>query len=120
MPDLATVDEVEPLSDGTLLYSIATYLRPPFFSRYDEAAARASETKLAQTSPISFADTEVVREFARSKDGTSIPLNMCAARALSSTVPTIGSALSIRVNQSADVYAFLFDQLGMRLPAAGP
>jgi prolyl oligopeptidase len=28
----------------------------------------------------------------------------------------IGSALSIRVNQSADVYAFLFDQLGMRLP----
>jgi prolyl oligopeptidase len=28
----------------------------------------------------------------------------------------IGSALSIRVNQSADIYAFLFDQLGMRLP----
>jgi prolyl oligopeptidase len=27
----------------------------------------------------------------------------------------IGSALSIRVNQSADIYAFLFDQLGMRL-----
>ncbi len=76
LPDLATVDEVEPLSDGTLLYSIATYLRPPFFSRYDEAAARASETKLAQTSPVSFADTEVVREFARSKDGTSIPLNI--------------------------------------------
>ena len=76
LPDLATVDEVEPLSDGTLLYSIATYLRPPFFSRYDEAAARSSETKLAQTSPVSFADTEVVREFARSKDGTSIPLNI--------------------------------------------
>src|SRR6202041_825524 len=30
----------------------------------------------------------------------------------------IGSALSIRVNQSADVYAFLFDQLGMRLPVS--
>jgi prolyl oligopeptidase len=28
----------------------------------------------------------------------------------------IGSALSIRVNQAADVYSFLFDQLGMRLP----
>jgi prolyl oligopeptidase len=27
----------------------------------------------------------------------------------------IGGALSIRVNQSADIYAFLFDQLGMRL-----
>jgi prolyl oligopeptidase len=28
----------------------------------------------------------------------------------------IGSSLSIRVNQAADVNAFLFDQLGMRLP----
>ncbi len=28
----------------------------------------------------------------------------------------IGSALSIRVNQSADVYSFLFDQLRMTLP----
>ena len=76
LPDLAAVDEVEPLSDGTLLYSIETYLRPPYFSRYDETAARASESKLAQTSPVSFADTEVLREFASSKDGTSIPLNI--------------------------------------------
>jgi hypothetical protein len=28
----------------------------------------------------------------------------------------IGSALLIRVNQQADYYAFLFDQLGMQLP----
>jgi prolyl oligopeptidase len=28
----------------------------------------------------------------------------------------IGSALSIRVNQTADMYSFLFDQLGMSLP----
>ena len=35
LPDVASVDEVEPLSDGTLLYDVATYLRPPYFSRYD-------------------------------------------------------------------------------------
>jgi prolyl oligopeptidase len=29
----------------------------------------------------------------------------------------IGSALSIKVNQTADTYAFLFDQLGMKYPA---
>jgi prolyl oligopeptidase len=29
----------------------------------------------------------------------------------------IGSALSIRVSQAADVYAFLFDQMHMRLAA---
>jgi prolyl oligopeptidase len=28
----------------------------------------------------------------------------------------IGSALLIRVNQQADIYSFLFDQLGMQLP----
>ena len=67
---------MEPLADGSLLYSVETYLRPPYFSRYEERASRASESKLAQTSPVSFADTEVLREFASSKDGTAIPLNI--------------------------------------------
>jgi prolyl oligopeptidase len=76
IPDVATVEEVEPLSDGTVLYSIETYLRPRYFARYDEKAAQASDSKLAQTSPVSFADTEVLREFASSKDGTAVPLNI--------------------------------------------
>jgi prolyl oligopeptidase len=76
LPSVAAVDEVEPLSDGTLLYSVETYLRPPYFSRYDWKAAKASDTQLAQTSPVSFADTEVIREFVKSKDGTSIPINI--------------------------------------------
>jgi prolyl oligopeptidase len=76
LPDVAAVDEVEPLSDGTLLYSIETYLRPPYFSRYDSNTGKASDTQLAQTSPVSFADTEVLREFVKSKDGTSIPINI--------------------------------------------
>lgn len=76
LPAVTAVDQVEPLSDGTLLYSIEGYLRPPYFSRYDENTLRSAETKLLQTSPVSFADAEVVREFAVSKDGTSIPLNI--------------------------------------------
>jgi prolyl oligopeptidase len=76
LADVAAVDEVEPLSDGTLLYSIETYLRPPYFSRYDAKTAKASETQLAQTSPVSFADTEVIRETVKSKDGTSVPINI--------------------------------------------
>ena len=76
LPEVATVDEIETLSDGSLLYSVKTYLTPPYYSRYDETSAKASATKLTQTSPISYADTEVVREFATSKDGTKIPLNI--------------------------------------------
>ena len=76
LPDVAAVEEVEPLSDGTLLYSVATYLRPPYFRRYDAKSAQASDTRLAQTSPVQFLDTEVVRESVKSKDGTAIPINI--------------------------------------------
>jgi prolyl oligopeptidase len=76
LPDVAAVDELEPLSDGTLLYSVATYLRPPYFRRYDAKSAQASDTRLAQTSPVQFLDTEVVREYVKSKDGTAIPINI--------------------------------------------
>jgi prolyl oligopeptidase len=76
LPDAAAVAEVQPLSDGTLLYSVETYLRPPYFSRYEETAERASESKLAKTSPVSFSDAEVLRESAVSKDGTVIPFTI--------------------------------------------
>jgi len=82
LPDLATVDEVEPLGDGTVLYSVRTYLRPRTFSRYDEASATAGQTVLAETSPVSFDDAEVVREFATSKDGTQVPLNIVRRKGL--------------------------------------
>jgi prolyl oligopeptidase len=76
LPGVATVDELEPLPDGTLLYTVKTYLKPPYFQRYDEASSKAAPTKLAQTSPVVFDDVEVVREFAVSKDGTKVPLNI--------------------------------------------
>jgi prolyl oligopeptidase len=76
LPEVASVDEVEPLSDGALLYSVATYLRPPYFRRYDAKSAQASDTRLSQSSPVQFSDTEVVREYAKSKDGTAIPINI--------------------------------------------
>ena len=76
LPDVANVDEIEALDDGTLLYAIETYLRPPYFSRYHETTGIAEETALVQTSPVRFDDAEVVRAFATSKDGTRVPLNI--------------------------------------------
>jgi len=76
LPGPSSVAEVAALSNGSLLYSIASYLRPPYFARFDEATGRTDETKLAQTSPVEFADVEVVRVFATSKDGTQVPLNI--------------------------------------------
>jgi len=91
LPQLAAVDEVDPLNDGTILYSVETYLRPPYFARFDEKTTQSADTKLVQTSPVNFSDVEVVREFARSKDGTSIPLNIIHRKGLtlSGSVPLL-------------------------------
>jgi len=82
LPEPATVDQVEPVGDGTLLYSVRTFLRPARFSRYDETSGLVADTRLVETSPVSFADTEVVREFATSKDGTLVPLNIVRRKGL--------------------------------------
>ena len=76
LPEVASVDEIESLDDGSVLYSIETYLRSPYFARYQEASGKSEETALAQTSPVRFEDTEVLRAFATSKDGTRVPLNI--------------------------------------------
>jgi prolyl oligopeptidase len=76
LPEVATVSGVLAMPDGTLLYGVQTYLRPPRTMRYDEKSGKAVDTALAQTSPVDFSDTEVVREFAISKDGARVPLNI--------------------------------------------
>jgi prolyl oligopeptidase len=78
LPGLAAVAEVTPVANHALLYSVATYLRPPFFERFDETSNEALESKLAQTSPVTFNDAHVSRVFATSKDGTKIPLVIVA------------------------------------------
>jgi len=82
LPDVCTVDQVEAVGDGSLLVSIATYLAPPYFARFDEASGKSTDTLLKQTSPVSFGDAEVVREFAISKDGTRVPLNIVRKKGL--------------------------------------
>ena len=76
LPEVSAVDELEALDDGSLLVAVKTYLEPPRVMRIDEATGQAAPTPLRQTSPVSFGDVEVVREFATSKDGTRVPLNI--------------------------------------------
>jgi prolyl oligopeptidase len=82
LPDVSAVNEVEALEDGGLLVSVATYLEPPRFVRYDEASGKSTPTLLRQTSPVTFGDAEVVREFAVSRDGTRVPLNIVRRKGL--------------------------------------
>jgi prolyl oligopeptidase len=76
LPPVAAVNEIVPAGKDSVLFSVSTYLRPTYFARYDTGSGKAEETRLAQTSPVNFDDAEIVRDFATSKDGTKVPLNI--------------------------------------------
>jgi prolyl oligopeptidase len=76
LPEIAANSEIEPLVDGNVLFDVSTFLRPRYYAEWNPATGKAEETGLKVTSPISFADAEVVRTFAMSKDGTRVPLNI--------------------------------------------
>jgi prolyl oligopeptidase len=59
-----------------LYYRNISYIDPFVWMAYDPASDKATPTALAGTSPADFSDMEVVREFATSKDGTQVPMNI--------------------------------------------
>jgi prolyl oligopeptidase len=76
LPEIAANSEIEPLANGDVLFDVSTFLRPRYYARWTPATGKAAETALKVTSPVSFADAEVVRAFATSKDGTKVPVNI--------------------------------------------
>jgi prolyl oligopeptidase len=76
LPDIAAFGNIEALPDGDVLFGVSTYLRPRYYARWHASDGKIAETKLAVDSPVKFDDAEVVREFATSKDGTKVPLNI--------------------------------------------
>ena len=76
LPSISSVDQVVSIGGGDVLFFSSTYLEPPAWYRFDAASGKSMRTALSQSSPVRFDDTEVVREFATSKDGTRVPLNI--------------------------------------------
>jgi prolyl oligopeptidase len=95
-PEIATIDGLAGV-DGhadDILFRQVTFTEPSTWYRYDPTAAESDRlvaTKLRTVSPVSFDDIEVVREFATSKDGTRVPLNILKKKgvALDGQNPTI-------------------------------
>jgi prolyl oligopeptidase len=91
LPPVSAVYQMVPTSAGDIIFSISTYLEPSGWYRFDAATGKTLRTALFRTSPIHFDDTEVVREFATSKDGTRVPMNIIRRRGtrLDGSNPTV-------------------------------
>lgn len=76
IPKISAVQEMVGLEDGSLLFRDQSYTEPPAWFHCPKGKTEPVKTALRTTSPVSFADIEVTREFATSKDGTKIPLNI--------------------------------------------
>jgi prolyl oligopeptidase len=80
LPEIAANSEIEPLANGDVLFDVSTYLQPRYYARWAPATGKTEETALKVTSPVSFADAEVVRAYATSRDGARVPLNIIAKK----------------------------------------
>ena len=80
VPKISAVQEMLALDDNSLLFRDLSYTEPAAWFQCNETNPQPVKTALVNTSPVSFTDIEVTREFATSKDGTKIPLNIVRKR----------------------------------------
>ena len=79
---LSTVSGLDSWQGDDLVFGNVSYLNPFAWFTYDPAAEAVRRTALYMTSPVDFGDIEVVREFATSRDGTKVPLNILRKKGL--------------------------------------
>jgi prolyl oligopeptidase len=91
LPPVSAIGQVVPLDGGTVLFYTSTFLNPPAWYRLDSTSAKATRTALYETSPVQFDDAEVIRDFAISKDGTRVPINIIRRKGtkLDASNPTV-------------------------------
>ena len=79
---VSAVGGLESWKDDDLVYGNVSYLQPFARFEFNPAWGKAKQTALSMTSPVNFDDIEAVREFAVSKDGTKVPLNILRKKGL--------------------------------------
>jgi prolyl oligopeptidase len=76
LPPISAIGQVISIGGGNVLFYTSTYLNPAGFYRFDVATGKAARTALYDRSPVNFDDAELIRDFAISKDGTRVPINI--------------------------------------------
>jgi prolyl oligopeptidase len=79
---VSTVGGLDSWEGDNLVFGNISYLKPFAWFTFNPTDGQVRRTALAMTSPMDFDDIEVVREFAISKDGTKLPLNILRKKGL--------------------------------------
>jgi prolyl oligopeptidase len=73
---LSSVGGITKTSGGKILFANASYTVPSAWYSFDPATGKTEKTALAVTPIVDLGNLKVAREFAISKDGTKVPLNI--------------------------------------------
>lgn len=86
----SSVSGLTPVGGDAILFENQSVLVPPAWYRAS-ADGRVEKTALVRRSPVDFADCEVVREWAVSKDGTRVPIDVLRRKGttLDGNAPTL-------------------------------
>lgn len=92
-PSLADAATIVPAAEDVVQGILPTtrrlsYLDPPAWFRFDSASGKAERASLFMKPAADFSDAEVVREFATSRDGTKVPINIIRRKGTNGNNPT--------------------------------
>jgi len=108
LPNVSSIGAIVRGTGDEVYVQRSSYTEPPRWLRYSPATHALKPTALVLQSPADYSDIEVHREFATSKDGTKVPINILMKKGtkLDGTAPALlygygGYGLSQRPNFSA-------------------
>ena len=73
---VSSVSSLTKLAGDDVLFETESFVQPSVYNRFHVRSGKTEKTALAMNAPVDFSDVKVMREFATSKDGTKVPLNI--------------------------------------------
>jgi prolyl oligopeptidase len=78
--EVSSVGELVRPKGDELLFESQSYVTPAAWYKFDPASRKVTSTALRHKAAADFGDVQVVREFAKSKDGAKVPLNIISRK----------------------------------------